>query len=282
MAFALQAHLNAREAVPMRLTRNIHSFITPFGVESVFTAVLSSSAACYARPQARPRFAALQCTAACCLEFCMHWTAQAVLKPYLELFLRDELVAWQVPPERHLYAYMHACPSARPPLATAGSTTAPIVSLSALGSVVLCSGSTSGSDWSACKPGTTGDVSTLRIALPCARPNGTSDGVKSTVAIACRSRQRRFRRPSRRTSARSFNGAPLALAGVPSSGSERFDVVYSLDHLKHPADEGEAASKGTAATETLSLLCGKVVELISAATDPEKLKDMPPAWHPWF
>jgi hypothetical protein len=59
-------------------------------------------------------------------------------------------------------------------------------------------------------------------------------------------------------------------------------VVYSLDHLKHPADEGEAASKGTLATETLSLLCGKVVELISAATDPEKLKDMPPAWHPWF
>jgi phosphatidylinositol kinase/protein kinase (PI-3 family) len=58
--------------------------------------------------------------------------------------------------------------------------------------------------------------------------------------------------------------------------------LYSLDHLKHPADEGEAASKGTAATETLSLLCGKVVELISAATDPEKLKDMPPAWHPWF
>ena len=59
---ALQAHLNAREAVPMRLTRNIQSFITPFGVESVFTAVLSSSAACYARPQVRH----LVCSLSCC------------------------------------------------------------------------------------------------------------------------------------------------------------------------------------------------------------------------
>lgn len=156
--FDAKAHLNAHQAVPIRLTRNIHSLVTPFGVESVFSAVLSSSAACYARPQ-------------------------AILKPYLELFLREELVAWQ----------------SRPPL-----------------------------------------------AVPPGQDKISKEQLQDAVATNVRT------------------------------------VLHRLDHLKHPADEGEAASKGTAASETLTTLCGKVTELIAAASDPEKLKDMPPAWHPWF
>ena len=186
----------------MRLTRNIHSFITPFGVESVFTAVLSSSAACYARPQVRLFLLLVAAPAACCAArnlHCSHRTAQAVLKPYLELFLRDELVAWQVPP-----GTTFICPvsmRARPRLAAARRLyEGGLLSLRFQPGSVVCvqarPAAATGTPESQARP-------SHRLSLAPER----HFGIKSAVAIACRSRRRRYRRLSRRTSAQSSNGA---------------------------------------------------------------------------
>jgi hypothetical protein len=185
----------------MRLTRNIHSFITPFGVESVFTAVLSSSAACYARPQVRLCLLRVAAPAACC-------AAQPALcasdctgcaQTVLGAFPARRAGRLAGSPWNDIYMPCeHACPPAASRCPPALRGRGPIASISARLSG-LCSGSTSGSDWNACKPGTT-------LASPSLAPE-RHFGIKSTVAIACRSRRRRYRRLSRRTSAQSSNGA---------------------------------------------------------------------------
>ena len=46
--------LERNEPVPFRLTRNLHTFFTPFGVEGMFVAALAAAA--QACPRASPRF----------------------------------------------------------------------------------------------------------------------------------------------------------------------------------------------------------------------------------
>ena len=68
-AFDYKGIIEYIEPVPFRLTRNLHTFFTPFGVKGDFVASMASAAQACAAPEAD-------------------------LEAHLELFFRDQLMVW--------------------------------------------------------------------------------------------------------------------------------------------------------------------------------------------
>ena len=81
--------LERSEPVPFRLTRNLHTFFTPFGIEGVFVSAMAAAAqvrCCYAIPIHPAIYPPLStvCNSVVCCELARAWQAAPTLLQPLE------------------------------------------------------------------------------------------------------------------------------------------------------------------------------------------------------